>query len=104
MIEKQFLLVACSAVVLSAGVANAGPCNTGQTVGVGPGSTGQATQDDQRQEHAQPTVAEQPKSVGVASAGAEQPEPSAKMTGKDQSPVATPTGSEASAKMADEGC
>jgi hypothetical protein len=106
MITKQFFLVACSATVLNAGVANAGPCTTGQTIGVGPGTTGQITQENQRQEHAQPAVAEQPKSAGVASdgiAGGEQPEPSAKMTAKDQFPVASP-GSEASAKMADQGC
>ena len=106
--KHQLVMIAC-ALILSAGVANAGPCNTGQTTGTGGGqqAASRAAQADQRQEHVQPSVAEQPKSTGktVQSPVAEQtPEPSAKMTGQDRfsaTPSQTP---EPSAKMADQDC
>jgi hypothetical protein len=55
---KQVLIAACALVILGGGVANAGPCSTGQTSG------NKAAQEGQRQEHAQPAVAEQPKGGG----------------------------------------
>jgi len=89
MISKQVFLVACAAMVLSAGVANAGPCsNRAKDAGSGPtpGQTGQtittgeadvkahaptdtmnkaagdkatSAQDAQRQQQGQPTVAQE---------------------------------------------
>ena len=106
--RHQVVMTAC-ALILSAGIANAGPCNTSQTTGTGDGqqAANKATQQDQRQEHAQPSVAQQPQSTGKA----EQPNtteqsavPSAKMTDQDQSSAAPPQGSESSTKMADQGC
>lgn len=106
--KHQFFMTAC-ALILSAGVANAGPCNTGQTTGTGDGqqAANRAAQADQRQQHAQPSVAQQPQSTGKA----EQPNtteqsavPSAKMTDQDQSSAAPSQGSETSTKMADQGC
>jgi len=80
-----------------------------QTTGTGDGqqAVNSAAQADQRHEHAQPSVAQQPQSTGKA----EQPNateqsavPSAKMTDQDQS-LATPSqASETSTKMADQGC
>jgi hypothetical protein len=106
--KHQLVMTAC-ALILSAGIANAGPCNTSQTTGTGDGqqAVNSAAQADQRHEHAQPSVAQQPQSTGKA----EQPNatqqsavPSAKMTDQDQS-LATPSqGSETSTKMADQGC
>jgi len=109
MIAKHQLVMTACALILSAGIANAGPCNTSQTTGTGDGqqAVNSAAQADQRQEHAQPSVAQQPQSTGKA----EQPNtteqsavPSAKMTDQDQS-LATPSqDSETSTKMADQGC
>ena len=107
--KHQLVMIAC-ALILTAGVANAGPCNSpSQTTGIGDGpqAANRSAQADQRQEHAQPSVAQQPQSTGKT----EQPStteqsavPSAKMTDQDQS-SATPTqGSETSTKMADQGC
>jgi hypothetical protein len=89
MIRKQVLLAICAAVALSAGAANAGPCNTqGKDAGSGPtpGYTGQtittgqadtkahpptdtmnrvageramSAQDAQRQQQGQPTAAQE---------------------------------------------
>jgi hypothetical protein len=103
------LVMAAGALILSAGIANAGPCNTGQTTGTGQGQQAgnRAAQADQRQEHAQPKVAEQPSSAGETSTTARQaPEPSAKMTDQDRfSGTGTHSeNSQASAKMADQGC
>ena len=91
-------MTAC-ALILTAGVANAGPCNTSQTTGTGDGqqAANRSAQADQRQEHAQPSVAQQqPQSTGKA----EQPSttepsavPSAKMTDQNQSATAPSEGS-----------
>lgn len=106
--QHQLVLTAC-ALVLAAGVAEAGPCNTIHTTGTSEGqqTVNKAAQADQRQEHAQPSVAQQPQSTGKA----EQPStteqravPSAKMTDQDQLSAAPPQGSETSTKMADQGC
>jgi hypothetical protein len=89
MISRQELLAACAALILSAGTANAGPCNTpGKDAGSGPtpGYTGQtittgdadvkshpptdtmnkmagdkatSSQDTQMQQQGQPTAAQQ---------------------------------------------
>ena len=86
--------------MLGGGVANAGPWNTGQTSG------NQAAQEGQRQEHAQPSVAEQPKSAGTtgqSTAGEQGTASSSKMTATNQAAV-SPQGSESSTKMADQGC
>src|SRR5450755_4220588 len=98
--KHQFFMTAC-ALILSAGVANAGPCNTGQTTGTGDG------QQAANRAAQQPSVAQQPQSTGKA----EQPNtteqsavPSAKMTDQDQSSAAPSQGSETSTKMADQGC
>jgi hypothetical protein len=107
--KNQLVMTAC-ALILTAGVANAGPCNTSQTTGIGDGQQARSAQADQQQEHAQPTVAQQPQSTGKAEQpnntdqrNAEQTVPSAKMTDQDQS-SAPPQGSETSTKMADQGC
>ena len=110
MIAKHQLVMTACVLILTAGVANAGPCNTNQTTGIGDGqqAANRSAQADQRQEHAQPSVARQPQSTGRA----EQPKtteqsaavPSAKMTDQDQSSAAQPQGSETSTKMADQGC
>jgi hypothetical protein len=114
MIAKHKLVVAaCALTLLGIGVANAGPCNTGQTTGTAPADTreqaaNKASQEAQREEHAQSGVAQQPKSTTpVQSSVAEQSQStvsSAKMTGNDQSSAAPSQGSEPSAKMADQGC
>ena len=106
--KHQLVMTAC-ALILTAGVANAGPCNNNQTTGIGDGqqASNRAAQADQRQEHAQPSVAQQPQSTGKA----EQPSTteqsavqSAKMANQDQSATAPPRGSETSTKMADQDC
>ena len=86
-VNHQIVVTAC-ALILSAGIANAGPC-TSQTTGTGDGqqASNRAAQADERQEHAQPSVAEQPKSTGKAvqpSITEQTPEPSAKMTDQDR--------------------
>jgi hypothetical protein len=96
---KQVIIGACALIMLGGGVANAGPCNTGQT-------SGKAAQEGQRQEHAQPSVAEQPKSAGTtgqSTAGQQGTVSSSKMTDTNQAAV-PPQGSESSTKMADQGC
>lgn len=110
MTVKHQIAVSACALLLSAGIANAGPCNTNQTTGIGDGqqAANRSAQADQRQEHAQPSVAQQPQSTGKA----EQPSttelpsavPSAKMTDQNQSATAPSRGSETSKKMADQGC
>ena len=111
--RQQVVMTAC-ALILTAGIANAGPCNTSQTTGIGDGqqAANRAAQVDQRQEHAQPSVAQQPQSTGKA----EQPNatdqrtteqsavPSGKMTDQDQPSASPSQGSETSTKMADQGC
>jgi hypothetical protein len=109
MTAKHQLVITACALILSAGIANAGPCNTSQTTGTGDGqqTVNRAAQADQRQEHAQPSVAEQPESTGKAaqpSVAEQAPEPSAKMTDQDRFSGTPSEGSEASAKMADQGC
>ena len=103
--------MATFALILSVGIANAGPCNGSATTGIGDGqqAANRAAQADQRQEHAQPTVAQQPSSTGKAvepSTAQNAPEPSAKMTDQDKfSGTGTHSGnSETSAKMADQNC
>lgn len=108
MTAKHQLVITACALILSAGIANAGPC-TNQTTGTGGGqqAVNRATQADQRQEHAQPNVAEQARSTGKAvqpSVAEQTPEPSAKMTDQDRFSGTPSQGSEASAKMADQGC
>jgi hypothetical protein len=101
---KQILIAACTLVMLGGGVANAGPCNTGQTTGMSNGD--KAAQEGQRQEHAQPSVAEQPKSAGTtgqSTAGEKGTASSSKMTDTNQAAV-PPQGSQSSTKMADQGC
>jgi hypothetical protein len=98
---KQVLIAACALVILGGGVANAGPCSTGQTSG------NKAAQEGQRQEHAQPAVAEQPKGAGTtgqSNAGEQGTASSSKMTDTSQSSAAQPQGSDTSSKMADQGC
>ena len=98
---KQVLIAACAFVILGGGVANAGPCNTGQTGG------DRAAQEGQRQEHAQPSVAEQPRSAGTtgqSNAGQQGTVASSKMTDSDRSPNAKPQSSGTSSKMVDQDC
>jgi hypothetical protein len=93
------VVIVCAFVILGSGVASAGPCSTGQT-------TGNAGQEGQRVEHAQPSVAEQPKSAGTTGqpeAGQQATIPSSKMTDTNQSPI-PPQGLAPSKKMADQGC
>jgi hypothetical protein len=110
MTTKHQLIITACALILSAGIANAGPCNTSQTTGKGDGqqAVNRAAQADQRQEHAQPSVAQQPQSTGKpeqSNTTEQSAVPSAKMTDQDQSSsAASPQGSETSTKMADQGC
>jgi hypothetical protein len=108
MTAKHQLVITACALILSAGIANAGPC-TNQTTGTGGGqqAVNRATQADQRQEHAQPSVAEQANSTGKAaqpSVAEQAPEPSAKTTDQNRFSKAPSESPEASAKMADQGC
>jgi hypothetical protein len=98
MLIKHSVIAACTLVVLGCGVANAGPCDTGQN----------ADNKAGQREHAQ-SAAEQPKSAGTAGqAAAEQtPAPSSKMTDTNQSPSAPSApsqGGDTSSKMADKDC
>lgn len=104
MSAKQLVIAACALVVFGGGVANAGPCSAGQTTGMSGGN--RAAQEAQRQEHAQPSVAQQPTSAGTtAQSGVVPPAvPSSKMTDTNHSPAVSPQGSEASSEMADQGC
>jgi hypothetical protein len=89
------LIAACTFVVLG-GLANAGPCNTGQN------ADNKAGQEAKRQ-----AVAEQPKSAGTtgqSTAGEQAPAPSSKMTDTNQSPTAPSQGADTSTKMADKDC
>ena len=100
---KQKLVLAACSLILSAGIADAGPCN--QTTGTGNGeqTTNRAAQVEQRQEHAQPSVAQQPQSTGRAAEASA--DPSAKMTDPDRTRSGiNADGSETSVKMADQGC
>jgi hypothetical protein len=93
---KQVLIVACTFVVLGCGLANAGPCNTGQN------ADNKAAQEAKRQ-----AVAEQPKSAGTTgqtTAGEQAPASSSKMTDTNQSPPAPSQGADTSTKMADQDC
>jgi hypothetical protein len=98
--SAKVVIVVCAFTILGSGVASAGPCSTGQTIG-------NAGQEGQRGEHAQPSVAEQPKSAGTTGqpeAGQQVTVPSAKMTDTNQSPAIPPQGLAPSKKMADQGC
>jgi hypothetical protein len=105
MIAKHKLVVAaCALTLLASSVANAGPCST-QTAGTG-SEANKASQEAQRQEHAQPAVAEQQKSAGTTgqtNAGEQGTAPSSKMTDTNQSSAAPAQGS-TSSKMADQDC
>jgi hypothetical protein len=109
MAAKIQLVMTTCALILSAGAANAGPCNT-KTTGLGDSqpSPNKTAQIDQRQEHAQPSVAQQPKSTGEAQTQPSTTEqsavPSAKMTDQDQSAASAGQGSKTSSKMADQDC
>ena len=96
MLIKHSVIAACTLVVLGCGVANAGPCDTGQN------ADNKAGQEAKRQ-----AVAEQPKSAGTtgqSSAGEQAPAPSSKMTDTNQSPTAPSQGADTSTKMADKDC
>jgi hypothetical protein len=93
---KQILIAACTLIMLG-GVAYAGPCNTGQT-------SGKAAQEGQRQEHAQPSVAEQPRSAGTIGQSKAGGTPSSKMTDTNRSPAVPSQSADTSSKMADQGC
>jgi hypothetical protein len=106
MIAKFQLIVIACALFLTAGVANAGPCNTTGT-GDGQQTVNRTAQANQRQEHGQPSVAQQPQSTGKTeqrSASEQSAVPSAKMTDQDHSPSTPSQGAETSSKMADQGC
>jgi hypothetical protein len=93
---KHVLIAACTFVVLGGGLANAGPCNTGQN------ADNKAGQEAKRQ-----AVAEQPKSAGTtgqSTAGDQAPAPSSKMTDTNQSPTAPSQGADTSTKMPDKDC
>jgi hypothetical protein len=98
--SAKVVIVICAFVTLGSGVASGGPCSTGQT-------TGNAGQEGQRVEHAQPSVAEQPKNAGTTGqpeAGQQATIPSSKMTDTNQSHAIPPQGLAPSKKMADQGC
>jgi hypothetical protein len=97
MFAKQAIIAACTLAMLG-GVANAGPCNTGQN------ADNKAGQEAKQREHAQPPVAEPSKSAGTTAqttAGEQPPAPSSKMTDTNQSPTAPSQGADTSTKMAD---
>ena len=107
---KHSLGMATFALILSVGIAHAGPCNGSATTSIRDDQVANsAAQVGQRQEHAQPSVAQQPTSTGKAAAPSpaqNPPEPSAKMTDQDRfSGTGTHSGSsETSAKMTDQDC
>jgi hypothetical protein len=103
MSAKQLVIAACVLMLSGGGAAHAGPCNIGQTTGMSGGN--KAAQERQRQEHAQPSVAQQPTSAGKAgkSEGQQAAVPSSKMTDTNHA-TAMPQRSETSSKMADQGC
>jgi hypothetical protein len=101
MYAKHVLIAACTLVVLGGGVANAGPCNTGQNAD---NKAGQ----EAKQRDAQ-TGAEQPKSGATTTgqtttAGEPATASSSKMTDTNQSPAAPSQGADTSTKMADQDC
>ena len=130
MITKQLILAGCAAMILTVGTAQAGPFNTtgtstnlrdaaagppsgdtGQTAGTGrsaanehtptstmnraTGEVATSSQDAEKQMQGRPAAAQQ----------AQDAEPSAKMTDKDQPTASKQTQSpEPSEKMTDQGC
>jgi hypothetical protein len=95
MFAKQVIIPACMLVMLGGGLANAGPCDTGQN------ADNKAGQEAKRQ-----AVAEQPKTSPetAGQTAAQAPAPSSKMTDTNQSPATPSQGADTSTKMADKDC
>ena len=107
MIEKQFVLAGCAAIVLSVATAHAGPCNTGgksaQDAGAGPtpGNTGQTIGSTGSSNSEHPPTSTMNRATGDVAASSQdaqrqmQGEPTAAQQGQGAKP---------STKIADEGC
>ena len=109
MTTKHQPVLTAFVLILTGSIANAGPCNTSQTTGTGDGqqAANRAAQADQRQDMHGPgsrsnrralEKVEQPNTAEQSAV------PSAKMADQDQSSAAPPQESEASTKMAGQGC
>ena len=105
----KFVLVACSAIALSAGIANAGPCNTGgKDAGSGPtpGYTGQtvgtASSPDTPAHPPTDTMNRVAGSTATSSQDT-QAQQQGQPTAAQQALGAKPS-AESSAKMVDQGC
>lgn len=102
--KHQLAMTAC-ALILTAGVANAGPCNTTGIGTVSRQRTGRPKLTSGRNMHSRVSpsnrrVPARPSSRTLPKSAV----PSAKMTDQDQSSASPPRGSETSTKMADQGC
>ena len=104
MITRQVALAACAVMVLSAGSAYAGPCNTGgKDAGSGPtpGATGQSVTTGSADTKAHPPTDTMNREAGNKAMSAQdaQRQQQGEPTAAQQAQGAKP-----SAKMADEGC
>jgi hypothetical protein len=104
MIARQLALAACAVMVLSAGGAYAGPCNTGgKDAGSGPtpGATGQSVTTGSADTKAHPPTDTMNREAGNKAMSAQdaQRQQQGEPTAAQQAQGAKP-----SAKMADEGC
>ena len=104
MITRQLALAACAVMVLSAGSAYAGPCNTGgKNAGSGPtpGATGQSVTTGSADTKAHPPTDTMNREAGNKAMSAQdaQRQQQGEPTAAQQAQGAKP-----SAKMADEGC
>jgi hypothetical protein len=104
MITRQLALAACAVMVLSAGGAHAGPCNTGgKDAGSGPtpGATGQSVTTGSADTKAHPPTDTMNREAGNKAMSAQdaQRQQQGEPTAAQQAQGAKP-----SAKMADEGC
>jgi hypothetical protein len=104
MITRQLALAACAVMVLSAGSAYAGPCNTGgKDAGSGPtpGATGQSVTTGSADTKAHPPTDTMNREAGNKAMSAQdaQRQQQGEPTAAQQAQGAKP-----SAKMADEGC
>ena len=101
MITRQLALAACAVMILNAGSAYAGPCNTDAGSGPTPGATGQSitTGAADTKEHPPTKTMNQVAGDKAMSAQDAQRQQQGEPTAAQQAQGAKP-----SAKMADEGC
>jgi hypothetical protein len=104
MITRQIILAGCAAIVLSAGAASAGPCNTGgKDAGSGPtpGATGQSITTGSADTKAHPPTETMNQMAGDKAMSSQdaQRQQQGQPTAAQEAQGAKP-----SAKMADQGC